>query len=103
MLRRFEDRMISHLRSAFTEKTIGMEDKELRTIIQSGIKRAESYEVTDETDVERFLDCMVRHGHDFDTNPRTSWAGEILGRQGLSGTEKMNHIDEYELFVSPGY
>jgi len=82
---------------------MGIGDQELRIIIQSGMKKAESYEVTDETDVERFLDCMMRYGHDFDTNPRTSWAGDILGRQGLSGTEKMNHIDEYELFVSLGY
>jgi len=102
MLKHFEDRMIRHLRSSFSEKTMGIGDQELRIIIQSGMSRAESYEVTDETDVERFLDCIMRLGDDFGVNPVTAWAGDILERRDLSGTDKMNLIDEYELFESLG-
>jgi hypothetical protein len=68
-------------------------------MIHAGIVKAESYDITDEVDVERFLECMVRFGLDFDNHPQTSWAGQILQDKSLSGTEKMNQIDDYALFV----
>jgi radical SAM superfamily enzyme with C-terminal helix-hairpin-helix motif len=98
-LRNFEDRMVIHFRSNLLEQTKNMSEQDLRELIKMGIDRAELYEVTDEVDVERFLECMVRYGSDFDTDPKTSWAGEILRDESFTGTEKMNQINDYELFV----
>ena len=39
---------------------------------------------------------------DFDTNPKLSWAGEILRDKTLDGTQKMDRIDNYALFVLKG-
>ena len=91
-----------HLRSNFLEQTKNLPEHVLREMIRSGINKAETYEVTDEVDVERFLECMVRYGEDFDNDPKTSWAGEILRDEGFNGREKMNRINDYELFVLLG-
>jgi hypothetical protein len=98
-IKKFEDRMVLHLRSSLPEEAETITEEVLRQMIQTGIDKAESYQVTDEVDVERFLECMVRYGSDFDTDPKTSWAGEILRDEGFTGTEKMNQINDYELFV----
>jgi hypothetical protein len=42
------------------------------------------------------------YGHDFDTNPNTAWAGEILHTKNLYGTTKMDRIDERELEIIRG-
>jgi hypothetical protein len=44
----------------------------------------------------------VRYGSDFDTDPETSWAGKILRDESFTGTENMNQINDYELFVLTG-
>ena len=99
ILRKFEDKMFIHLRSQFPEETKQMEEPELREMIHNGIFHARRYKVTLEPDVCRYLECMVLHGVDFDTNPKTSWAGDILRDKGMSGREKMNRIDDYEMFT----
>jgi hypothetical protein len=102
MLKQFEDRMIVHLRSTFPEQTQNVPEPVLRATIRTGIDSAATYDVTDEADVQRYLGCVVLYGPDFDTNPKTGWAGQILCNKDLSGTEKMNQIDDYELFASAG-
>ena len=101
-IKKFEDRMVLHLRSGFPEQTKTIPEQALREMILTGIDKAESYKVTDEVDVERFLECIMRYGSDFDTDPNISWAAEILRDESFTGTEKMNQINNYELFVLTG-
>jgi hypothetical protein len=98
-LRNYEDRMALHLRSNFSEQTKNATEQELREMIKTGISKAESYQVTDEMDVEGFLEFVVRYGPDFETDPQVFWAVQILQDESLTGTEKMNQMDDYELFV----
>jgi hypothetical protein len=102
MLRQFEDRMVTHLRAACPEQTQDVSEPELRATIRLGVESAAKYEVTDEVDVRRYLECLVLYGPDFDANPRTPWAGQILNDKELTGTEKMNRIDDYVLFEFAG-
>lgn len=102
MLKQFEDRMVVHLRSAFPEQTQDLPEPALRATIRSGIDSAAKYDVTDEVDVRRYLECVVLYGPDFDTNPKTAWAGRILKNRELTATDKMNQIDDYALFESVG-
>lgn len=102
MLIQFEDRMVLHLRSTFPEQTKDTIELDLRAMIEAGIEKADKYDVTDESDVERYLECMVLYGPNFDADSRTSWAGEILRDERLIGTEKMNKINDYELFMLAG-
>ena len=102
ILRKFEDGMAVHLRSQFAEQTKRLREPELRELVHKGILRAREYEVMFEPDVCRYLECMIVHGVDFDKDAKTSWAGGILRRRDLDGREKMNHIDDYEMFTLGG-
>ena len=99
MLRQFEDRMVIHLRSAFPDQTKEMTEPDLRAMIQAGIDRANGYDITDENDVIRFLEYLCQYGPDFGESSETSWANRFLGDENLSGTTKMDDIDDHELFV----
>ena len=98
MLKQFEDRMVLYLRAACPEQTRDVPEPELRSTIRAGMDSAEKYDITSEVDIRRYLECVLVYGPDFDTNPKTAWAGYILNNKKLSGTEKMNRVDEYALF-----
>lgn len=100
MIEQFKDRMVTHLQSTFPDQTREMEERNLRDVIQAGIKKAESYKVVIEDDVQLFLECMITYGADFDINPETAWAGEILQQEDMDGSEKMDRIDEYIRSIS---
>ncbi len=99
MLKQFEDRMVSHLKKNFANETRGTSDLVLRKTMRISIDKAAKYNVTDETDVKRYLEYVVRYGLDFDTNQNLIWATKILCEGNMTGTEKMNQLDDYEMFV----
>ncbi len=99
MLRSFEDRMILHLKTNFANEIKALQETDLRTFIQSGIKRSKEYNIILEDDVRRYLEFMAMYGHDFDINPKTAWAGKILSTENGDGTLKMDMIDEQELSI----
>jgi hypothetical protein len=94
----FIGRMMAHLRRNFAQQIEDRSDEELRAFVVGGMDSARQYGVELENDVRRYLECMVTHGADFDTAPKTAWAGEILRREDLGGTQKMEQIIDYELF-----
>jgi hypothetical protein len=97
-LKRFQTAMLIHLRSCMPSQTSVLSDEELLTTIETGISRAGSYGVILEFDVQRFLECTIKYGSDFDRDPAYAWAGEILHGP-KDGTAKINTISDYELFV----
>ena len=97
ILQKFEDRMSLYLHSQFPEKTQKIQETDLRQMIRTGTFRARKYGVTLEPDVCRFLECMMVHGFNFDTDPKIVWAGKILRDEKMTGREKMNRIDDYEI------
>ena len=99
MRQQFEDRMAVRLRSRFPDHTRPIEEPELRTFIRNGIERAATHNVTAEFDVQRYLEYMVKYGQEFDASPDMSWAGDILNREDLDGSEKMDRIDDRDLFA----
>ena len=100
MLEGFIRRLSARLREEFPRETAALTPAELRTFIENAIAKAETYDVKDEADVERYLEFAARYGPDFDVEQRTAWAGAVLRRDDLSGTEKMNTLDDHELFTS---
>ena len=90
--------MVNHLTASFPDKTKNLGQDELVDLIYKGINSAEKYGIDDESDVERYLEYVVRYGASFDTGKETAWALEILNNSELSGTQKMNQIDDYFLF-----
>src|SRR5262245_66148877 len=97
-LGQFEHRMTVHLRTTFPKQTADLQEEELRVKVHIGVARAAQYNVTAEDDVRRYLEYMIMYGADFDTNPQSAWAGGILRTQDISGGEKMDRVDEHDLF-----
>jgi hypothetical protein len=93
----FEWRMIKHLREVFHDRTKDLPDEKIRIVIQDSIRKAESYGIEYEDDIRRFIEYLVIYGSRLDTREETRWIGDILRRDDLNGTAKMNLIDGREL------
>jgi hypothetical protein len=85
--KKFEDRMLIHLNKFFPRQCAALGEPKLRETIRDGIKRAAAYRITAERDVYKYIDLMVVFGHDFDTDKRFPWAGEILRKQKSPGAK----------------
>ncbi len=86
--------MVINLRTHYAKQVAETNETDLRHIIEDGIEKAERYGVVTVTDVERFLGYMITLGQDFDKTPETSWAGDILRQENISGISKMDSIDD---------
>src|SRR5580693_5149435 len=93
MRARFERSMLHHLRAGFPDQTQLLDDERLSNLVRAGIRRAESYGIEFKDDIQRYLEYMMMLSEDFDTNPRTSWAGNILRSGATAGDRKMSRID----------
>jgi hypothetical protein len=89
-----------HLRSRFPHHTREISDEELDRLIMEGVEEAGHYGIDDQNDVKRFLEYVVQYGRDFGKSSGAVWANEILNHDELSGTMKMDQIDDYDLFVN---
>ncbi len=91
--RSFEDRMVVHLKKCFPEHFKAIEEDGARALIRHGIERAGEYGIVAERDVCKYIDLMVIHGPDFDTDDRYPWAGEILNDQAIkSPTDRIERL-----------
>ncbi len=99
VLTEYTERVVRNLRREFPRQTRDRSDEHLRELVEKGIRRAEGYGVTDESDLEQYVDRMLVYGEDFDTRPETAWAGAILREVGLTGSQRMTRIGHYEVFT----
>jgi hypothetical protein len=74
----------------------------LEAAVRQGIATAQRYGIDRERDIAYFIDCMLLLGLKFDRDPRYPWASEVLGKTGLSGTEKVDLIHNHVVFWSAG-
>jgi hypothetical protein len=99
MMRRFEKRMATHLEDAFPEQLKVMTPVAVMEMIRAEIAKANGYGLEYEDEIELYLEYTVIYGRDFDTNPKTSWAGEIL-RGDEYGPAKVRLLQEHHLEIS---
>lgn len=92
MLERFIEKMLDHVREVFPEETKDRSKKELRDLVEDGIKRASDYEITEEPQVALFIDLMVGIGREFEKQTRNNWIMRILTKEDLKQQEKMDLI-----------
>lgn len=97
MCEQFEWRMVKHLREVFPDRTKDLPDEKIRIVVQDSIRKAQSYGIEYEDDIRRFIEYLVIYGSRLDTREETRWIGDILRRDDLNGTAKMNLIDGREL------
>lgn len=99
MVMLYIDSMVQHLKKRYPEQTSKIGDEHFRNLIFEGIEEAKLFNITDENDVKRYLEYLIEYGQDFGKSYETRWAGQFLNREGLSGTAKMDEIDNYDLFI----
>lgn len=95
MQRRFEQKMLLHLRTNFQSQIGDWSEERALGLIRQGIAEAAAYGVNAERDVARYIEFLAIYGPAFHS---LSWAAEILATPGLDGGEKMDRIDDYDLF-----
>lgn len=100
--KQFIIKMVTFIESNFHEELVKFSPQELSALIQEGINRASEFGIVWEDDIQRFLECMFIYGHDFGKNQKIKWAYKILREEGLTGTQKMDRIDSYSIFIMGG-
>ena len=94
MAEQFERKLVARLRSLFPDKTRDVTDSALRESIRAGGEVAAAYGVAAERDVARFVLLQHQLAPDFDISPSYPWARETLVRTNLTGTEKMDALEQ---------
>lgn len=89
------DSMISYLRSEVEEVVLDASDDELRDFIRHGVNRAAEYAIQDPYLVQQYILFMAWVGKDFDTDPKTSWAAEILNDAEIGAEDKIGELEDY--------
>ena len=96
MVEKFERRMVSHLQALFPEETGCFDALVLQRHVRDSIASAARYRIVREGDVQRYLECAVLYGWEFERLPETLWVRSILENDCLDGNEKMAAIEEYQ-------
>ncbi|HYO55259.1 hypothetical protein [Archangium sp.] len=96
----FLKRTASHLLANFPAELAkhGLQSNQLEQLIQRGVNEAESFGVVHEHDVRLYIECMVVLHPRFAWAQDTPWFGEVLRREDLSGTEKMDMVHDQLVF-----
>lgn len=92
MAKRFENQMIRHVKQYFPDDCKLLGQEKVREVIEYGLNRAETYDMSLEYDVSRYINLMFTFGRDYDVD--IAWAAGILGAKKLSGPEKMDDLYE---------
>lgn len=88
----FETFLMNHARDEFPEKTEDIDDENLRSMVRSGIKRAESHGFTTAEDITAFISIMFEVAPNFDEQPKIR---EVLG------DTRFTPRDRFEILWSP--
>lgn len=94
-MEKFVKNMVKHLRTNFPKQLEkqGISEKDLESMVWSGMSSAKSYGITSEIGIEQYLECMVILCPDFDINQNYAWAGEILRNKNLTPNEKTEALN----------
>lgn len=90
--RRFENRLVDHLRRSFPGQTASETDEGLRSICSYGRERARHHGFRSQRDICRYINLMLVFGRDFDRDPRHPWARRTLAKKGLGPTLLMSRL-----------
>jgi hypothetical protein len=84
-----------NLRESFPEETSDVSDEELSDLVQTGMDKAKSYNITEDESVQRFLEYMVARGTNFHEDDAHPEIQQILSSTEMDGEEKIDEIDYY--------
>lgn len=98
----FKHWMFDHLNEFFPEQCLVLGESGTLEVIDYGIDLAKEYEIIAQNDVCRFIDLLFCFGDKFWEDPDYPWAFEIMEKQDLQPSERvellyqtaLDHLDE---------
>lgn len=94
-IKRFVDRVVTHLKKIWPEKCQQMNEAEIRDSIYKAIEQTKRAGIMTEYNVVRYVDMMYVFDWDFDAGPSPLWARQIFENKHLSEHEKMDRLYEH--------
>ena len=98
MLHAFVSKMMIHLRSNYPDIIQNANDGAIRDFIKACVERANSFNIRAADNIQIFLQLTTLYGSEFFEMPGYEWAKAILEDEKIDETEKMNRINEYQIF-----
>lgn len=97
MCRQFEQRMVKYVRGKFYNQVKDLSDEKIYTFVQYSMNKAKQYCIEYEDDIRRYIEYLVIYGTLLDAREEPQWIVDILQRDDLDGTAKMDLIDNCEM------
>jgi len=91
-IRRYERRVIAHLRKCFPSKFEGVAEVDLRKFVQEGMRTGAAYGFSTERELCLFVDITARYGPDFHRNQALPWAKAILVEPNEEPADKIDRL-----------
>ncbi|PHS01148.1 MAG: hypothetical protein COA78_23000 [Blastopirellula sp.] len=88
----FEQQAIEYLTDIYPEEVCCFTEEQLLTFVRLSMAKANSYEIVLQPNLVEFMAIQLELGQDFDTNPQTDWAIEVLTAGSLNETEKIAYL-----------
>lgn len=96
-MRKFENRLLVHVKKCFPEQYREEEEAKIRKTLQYGVQRAAAHRFSCEREICKYIDLMLVFGSDFD---RSSWASSVLDNPEIGPKRKMKQL--FKAAVSQG-
>lgn len=93
--RNLECSLLTHAKRAFGPPVAEMGEPAARALVRKAIAQAERHGIVQAYEVCRYLDMMFLLGEDFDADAALPWTREILDREGMTETDKMDRLCEH--------
>jgi hypothetical protein len=77
-IERFVEGAIAHVRRYFPDRVAGLDDAELRHIVNRTAENAAGHGLKSERDVLLYLNLAALHGWEFETDPDCRWMAAAL-------------------------
>lgn len=92
----FVGRTAAYLRERFPEllRTRGVAADRVELFVRESMARAAAYQVVCDADIRWYCECRLELGMAFDRDGKLAWPSEILKRNDLSGSQKMDLLAE---------
>ena len=94
--RDFVVRATRDLRSRFAQAAAGITGEQFSVLVQQAVARARSIGIKKRDDLERFLEFEILYGPNFENSHPA--LNQILRQANLEGSDKMDMIENWELF-----
>ena len=91
---RFKHRLCQHLRTAYVSEVAALNAEQLQQFVATGIDKAMAYQIDIEGDIADYLVLLLRHGMDFEQQPKHRWALAILQNPEMAGGMKIQALEE---------